>query len=313
MGFSIGQSFLSAVSTLGNQATRSIQGDSNQFERSDDVHASLLPRYDAMNSSAASMNLSQVEQQSTITFKELCNWMTTGNTDSGAELSPNQQKSNDDSFPGRMEVYNKILKMSENKNAASNNEVTLPGCSNDELLEGLNELSVVVTNNDPKLRITTVKCIENNIFKALPVLKSLGANLRNGFEYSNWNSAVGLAIKSGHANILRTLHRLGVNLNENRENIVVTAMALHHRDAHADVLPTLHELGIDFSKPIDNRTPATFAVEFSHINVLRTLHELGVDLSKQDGNGLTPAMFADKYGLSHVLQTLDELGVGLHR
>mmetsp|Transcript_42079 Transcript_42079/g.87924 ORF Transcript_42079/g.87924 Transcript_42079/m.87924 type:complete len:657 (-) Transcript_42079:439-2409(-) len=122
-------------------------------------------------------------------------------------------------------------------------------------------------------------------------------------------TALHLAAKYGHINVVRALARFGPDPSL-RDGNGCTALWLAAWFGHDEVIRMLVDLRADPGALNKCReSPGFVAARNGHITTLRLLHELGVNLCLPDCNGLTPAGAADYQRQVHALKELSRLGV----
>jgi|GEM_PF-3939938 len=281
------------------------------------VSTPLLDEHSAtMSDAASSAHLSAIQQNSTVSFNDLSQWLISGHTDADAEPTAEKAQAHEDSYPCRQEIYQKFTSHHLNTNLKTNNEVKLQNFSNKQLRNGLNQLGDKISSNESKTLAEFINStgVETTGSDGLCVLKFLGVHVAadiNPSDKYGGNIATQSAGK-GDMETLRKLYDSGIDLNQSNPIGLSPATFAATDKSALGAFSELTQLGVDLNQS-DSRglTPATTATQFKNPEGLRELVNLGADLNQSDDLGHTPATIAAKKGDSKTLSVLHELGADL--
>ena len=151
--------------------------------------------------------------------------------------------------------------------------------------------------------------------EALRTLYELGAD----FNKANNNGATPfhIAAEYGRCNVLDVLCELYPSTDVNQgDKYGDTPSCLAARSGHVEALRTLHKLGADLNKSNnDGATPFHIAAEYGQLNVLCLLRELypSTDVNQGDKYGDTPSCLAARHGQVAALRELKGWGADVNQ
>ena len=129
----------------------------------------------------------------------------------------------------------------------------------------------------------------------------------------NGDTALEIAARNGHQDVVRFLVELGVHTNAKRkERIMSKVLSLAAMNGHDDTVRVLADLGADIRGKDDNGwTVLHQAAMNDHYSTIRALIKLGADVDVKDGNEWAALHWAASNGHRNTVRALIELGADI--